>query len=101
MAATTPATPSPTPYRAKLFMSEGESYFTLVTCPRCRVDFRLLWPVTVLNYPENSNLHLKCPRCQDSLNSDQLPTGKVRHIACGCEDYPAAPVESVEPRTKP
>ena len=100
MTATLSAIPSPTPYRSKLFISKGESYFTLVTCPRCRVDFRLLWPVTVLNYPENSNLHLKCPRCQDSFNSDQLPTGKMRHIASNCEDYPAAPVESIEPSTK-
>jgi phage FluMu protein Com len=101
MTAATAATPSPTPYRAKLFMSKGDSYFTIVTCPRCRVDFRLRWPVTLLNYPEHSNLHLKCPRCQDSFTSNQLPTGKMRHIAGGCEDYPAAPVESIEPTKNP
>jgi hypothetical protein len=101
MAATPFAIPSPTPYRTKLFISKGESHFTLVTCPQCKVDFRLLWPVTVRNYPENSNLHLKCPRCQDSFNSDHLLTSKVCHIACGCEDYPTAPVESIELRTKP
>jgi hypothetical protein len=85
-----------TPYRAKLFMSRGESYFTMVHCPGCQVEFRLLWPVSVLKYPEKAVLHLKCPACQAQFNSDQLAAGKLCHIACGCEDYPAAPIESIE-----
>ena len=52
----------------------------------------MLWPVTVLNYPRNSILHLKCPDCQHSFTSDQLAVGKIDHVGVGYEDYPAAPV---------
>jgi len=91
MAAAAPATPSPTRYRAKLFMSEGDSYFTLVACPRCRVDFRLLWPVTVLNYPKNSNLHLKCPRCQTRLRLTSSPLAKCATSPAAAKTTPLPP----------
>jgi hypothetical protein len=88
------------PYRTKLLMARGENYFTMVHCPACKLEFRLLWPATLLSYPRNVVLHFKCPGCQASFNSEQLAPGKLCHIACGCEGYPAAPVESIEPQMK-
>jgi hypothetical protein len=85
-----------TPSVAKLFKSNGEDYFTMVHCPGCNLEFRLLWPGTLLRYPEKANLHLKCPGCAHSFTSRQLAAGKLCHIARGCEKYPAAPVESLE-----
>jgi ribosomal protein S27E len=89
------STPAATPYRAKLFKARGEYYFTMVHCPGCSLEFRLLWPVAVLTYPEKANLLVKCPGCQLSINSDQLAPGRLCHIACCCENFPAAPVESI------
>jgi hypothetical protein len=86
-----------TPYRAKLFMDKGESYFTMVHCPACKVEFRLLWPVTLLSYPKDAVLSLRCPECRAQFNSKQ-PEAKLCHIARACEGFPAAPVESIEQR---
>lgn len=86
------------PYRTKLWKNKrGETYFTLVYCRACNLEFRLLWPVTVLTYPEKAILHLKCPGCEHSFGSDQLAAGKIFHVGGNCEQYPAAPVE-IEPR---
>jgi ribosomal protein S27E len=90
--------PLATTYRAKLFTKNGASYFTMVYCPACNLQFRLLWPATILNYPEKAILHLKCPGCQHSFSSDQLAAGKLSHVGGNCERYPAAPVD-IEPRT--
>ncbi len=87
--------PVATPYRTKLFINNGEFYFTIVECPGCNLKFRLLWPVTVSNYPRNSILHLKCPGAEHSFTSDQLAVGKIYHVRVGCKDYPAAPVASI------
>lgn len=88
--------PLATTYRAKLFIKNGASYFTMVYCPACNLQFRLLWPATILNYPEKAILHLKCPGCQNSFSSDQLAAGKLSQVGGNCERYPAAPVE-IEP----
>ena len=86
------------PYRAKLWKNKrGETYFTLVYCPACNLEFRLLWPVTLLTYPEKQTLHLKCPSCGHSFTSLDLPAGKLFFVAAGCEHFPAAPVELIEP----
>jgi hypothetical protein len=64
------------PYSAKLWKNKlGEMYFTLVYCPACNLKFRLLWPVTLLAYPEKNTLCLKCPGCQHSFTSLDLPAG--------------------------
>ena len=85
------------PYRAKLWKNKrGETYFTLVYCPSCNLEFRLLWPCTFINYPEKKTLYLKCPGCQHSFTSLDLAVGKLVFIACGCEQFPAAPVERIE-----
>jgi hypothetical protein len=82
------------PYRAKLWKNKrGETYFTLVHCPACNLEFRLLWPVTLLTYPEKKTPHMKCPGCQRSFTSLDLPIGKLIFVAAGCEHLPAAPVE--------
>lgn len=45
------------PYRAKVWKNKrGERHFTLVYCPACNLEFRLLWPVTLLNYPDKKTL---------------------------------------------
>lgn len=38
--------------------------------------------------------------CQTTLDSDRLAAGKLCHIDCACEHFPAAPIESIEPRTR-
>jgi hypothetical protein len=92
------AIPQAEPYRAKLWKNKrGEMYFTLVYCPKCNLEFRLLWPVTLLNYPEKQTLHLKCPGCQHSFTSLDLRIDKLIFVANGCESLPAAPVESIRP----
>jgi len=86
------------PNRAKLWKNKrGEMYFTLVYCPACSLKFRLLWPVTLITYPEEKTLYLKCPGCQHSFTSLDLPIGRLVFVACGFENFPAAPVELVEP----
>jgi hypothetical protein len=86
------------PYRAKMWKNKrGEMYFTLVYCPACNLEFRLLWPVTLLTYPEKKTLHMKCPSCQHCFTSLDLRIGKLVFVAAGCENVPAAPVE-IEPR---
>jgi len=88
------APPSAEPYRAKLWRNKrGETYFTLVYCPECNLEFRLLWPVILLTYPEKKTLHLKCPSCGHFFTSLDLPAGKLFFVAAGCEHLPAAPVE--------
>jgi len=69
----------------------------MVQCPNCNLVFRLLWPVTVLIYPEKTILRLKCPGCQHSFGSEQLAAGKIFHVGGNCEQYPSAPAE-IEPR---
>jgi hypothetical protein len=76
-------------------------YFTLVYCPACNLEFRLLWPCTLINYPEKKILYLKCPGCHHSFTSLDLAVGKLVFVACGCENFPGAPVELVKPSDKP
>lgn len=41
------------PYGAKLWKKKrGETYFTFVYCLACNLEFRLLWPVVLVTYPE-------------------------------------------------
>jgi len=87
------STPAVTPYRARLFIRNGSSYFTIACCPNCNPEFRLLWPVTVLTYPETAIMRLKCPGCQSSFDSDQLAAGKIFHVGGNDEHYLASPVE--------
>jgi hypothetical protein len=86
------------PYRAKLWKNKrGEMYFTLVYCPACNLEFRLLWPVTLLTYPKKKTPYPKCPGCQHSFTSLDIPIGKLVFVAAGCEHFLAVPVE-IEPR---
>ncbi len=88
-------------YRAKLWKNKrGEMYFTLACCPACNLEFRLLWPVTLLTYPEKKTLYLNCPGCQHSFTSLDIPLGKLVFVASGCEHFPAAPVEIEPPVVK-
>jgi hypothetical protein len=86
------STPAITPYGAKLYAAKGGYYFMMAHCPACKLEFRLLWPVRILKYPEKAVLHLKYPSCQHLFSSDQLEAGKICHIACDCEHFPAAPL---------
>jgi ribosomal protein S27E len=82
-------------YRAKLWKNKrGGSYFTLVDCPACNLEFRLLWPAAVLTYPERQTLYMKCPGCRHSFTSLDVKIGKLVFVAAGCENFPAAPVVS-------
>lgn len=88
------APPSAQPYRAKIWKNKrGETYFTLVYRLACNLEFRLLWPVTLLTYPKKKTLRLRCPGCQQSFTSLDLPMGKLVFVAAGCEHLPAAPAE--------
>jgi len=89
-------------YRAKPRKNKrGETHFTLVYCPACNLQFRLLWPVVLVTYPEKKTFHLKCPGCERSFSSDQLAADNIFHVSSNCEQYPAAPVEIESPAAKP
>ena len=89
--------PASAPYRARIWRNQrGELHFTLAECPKCKQDFRLLWPCSVLTYPERATLHLECPGCRHAFASKDLRNGKLYHVACGCERCPAAPVIWIE-----
>lgn len=49
------ATSVPTPeYVERLYMHRGEAYFTVVVCPHCKLNCRLLWPARLTAYPKGT-----------------------------------------------
>ena len=60
------STSSPTPqYNEKLRSPHnGEFYFWVTHCPACKLEFRLLWPLSVTRVRLQAVVRLKCPGCQ-------------------------------------
>ena len=57
------ATPVPAPeYKERLYMHRGAPCYTVVMCPGCKLQSRLLWPARLTEYPKG-NFKFECPRC--------------------------------------
>lgn len=81
------------PFKEKLRNPRnGEFYFLVMHCPACALEFRLLWPEKFFGAAVQTPIGLKCPACQRRWS---LPFVSIIWIGCGCDDWPAAPVESI------
>ncbi len=89
-------TPVPAPeYKERLYKdSHGHLYFTMVVCPHCKLNSRLLWPARLTSYPKET-FKFECPRCYVVTSRADLDANSICHIACGCEDRPTAIVVMV------
>jgi hypothetical protein len=88
------ATPVPAQYKERLYMHRGEPYFTVVTCPCCKLRSRLLWPARLTKYPERM-FKFECGGCRQITPSADLDIRSICHIGSGCEDRPTAIVVMV------
>ena len=89
------ATPVPAPeYKERLYIYQGSAYFTIVVCPRCKLNARLLWPARLATYPE-VDFKFECPRCLRITKQSELDVHSICHIGSGCEDRPTAIVVMV------
>ena len=80
------------PFRAKICIGSCEVLSTWIAeCPKCRRQFRLLWPFWVLQIPLHRVVDLRCPVCQHSFSvvavsltlhteSEQLLAGLVEGL---------------------
>jgi len=90
------ATPVPAPeFKERLYKDQhGHPYFTMVVCPHCKLNSRLLWPARLTKYPTHTS-KFECARCLRITSSDELDVRSICHIGCGCEDRPTAIVVMV------
>ena len=89
------ATPVPAPeYKERLYIHRGEPYFTVVICPGCKLNSRLLWPARLTAYPKGT-FKFECSRCLLISSREDLDVHSICHIGGGCEDRPPALVVMV------
>jgi hypothetical protein len=88
-------TPAPTTdYKERLYMYRGSLYFTVVICPGCKLNSRLLWPTRLTKYPSGT-FKFECPRCLRISSREDLDVHSICHIGGGCEGMPTAAVVMV------
>jgi len=84
------ATPILAAYKDRLYKdNHGHLYFTLVKCPCCKLQSRLLWPARLMEYPKTP-FKFECGGCHQITPSADLSVYDICHIGCGCEDKPRA-----------
>ena len=85
------ATPVPAPeqFKERLYVHRGSLYYTIVMCPGCKLQSRLLWPARLTSYPKGI-FKFECPRCQLIISRADLDANSICHIGSGCEDRPTA-----------
>jgi len=89
------ATPVPAPYKEKLYKDRnGDSYYTVVRCPCCRLQSRLLWPARLTSYPLGM-FKFECYGCRQITPSTELGLRDICQIGCACEGYPVSLVVMV------
>ena len=89
------ATPVPAPeYKERLYKLRGDLYFTMVVCPHCKLNSRLLWPARLTSYPKGM-FKFECGGCRQITPSTDLDICDVVQIGCACEEYPPAIVVMV------
>jgi hypothetical protein len=85
------STPVPvTEFKERLFKDQhGHPYFTMVVCPHCKLNSRLLWPTRLTSYPKGM-FKFECGKCLRITQSTELDVHSICHMGCGCEDRPSA-----------
>src|SRR5215467_194946 len=74
------ATPLPAPeYKERLYVHRGSLHHTVVKCPSCKLQSRLLWPGRLAAYPEG-NFRFECHRCLLISSRMDLDVYSICHI---------------------